>query len=146
MRTASRSATASRRSWSQQVSQPSVIGYNPRRVTFTGTAQEVVALQPDLSILVTYEEGANLLSALVTAGVDPADDDRPRRVLPAADRRPGDGRNRRPTQSTVSRALGSMGNKAFLERLYEDDSNGQVANAAQAVRLRHHAVARHRHG
>ena len=25
-----------------------------------------------------------------------------------------------------------MGNKAFLERLYEDDSNGQVANAAQA--------------
>ena len=25
-----------------------------------------------------------------------------------------------------------MGNKAFLERLYDDDPNGQVANAAQA--------------
>jgi len=29
-------------------------------------------------------------------------------------------------------ALGAMGNKAFLERLYDDDPNGQVANAAQA--------------
>jgi len=34
--------------------------------------EQVAALQPDVSILITYEEGANLLSALVAAGLDPA--------------------------------------------------------------------------
>ncbi len=111
--------------------QPSVIGYNPRRVTFAGTAQEVVALQPDLSILVTYEEGANLLSALVTAGVDPA-------TMIGLDAffqpRIADLATAATDASAVDgfQALGSVGNKAFLERLYDDDSNGQVANAAQA--------------
>ncbi len=111
--------------------QPSVIGYNPRRVTFTGTAQEVVALDPDLSILVTYEEGANLLSALVTAGVDPA-------TMIGLDAffqpRIADLATAGTSADAVDgfQALGAMGNKAFLERLYDDDSNGQVANAAQA--------------
>ena len=111
--------------------QPSVVGYNPRRVTFTGTAQEVAAIQPDLSILVTYEEGANLLSALVTAGIDPA-------TMIGLDAffqpRIADLATAGTDASAVDgfQALGSMGNKAFLERLYEDDSNGQVANAAQA--------------
>ncbi|HSP28481.1 MAG TPA: peptidoglycan-binding protein [Ilumatobacteraceae bacterium] len=111
--------------------EPSVIGYNPRRVTFAGTAQEVAALQPDLSILVTYEEGANLLSALVTAGVDPA-------TMIGLDAffqpRIADLATAGTDASAVDgfQALGSMGNKAFLERLYDDDSNGQVANAAQA--------------
>ena len=97
-------------------------------MTFTGTAQEVVAIQPDLSILVTYEEGANLLSALVTAGVDPArmiglDAFFQPRIVELATAATG--------TSAVDgfQALGSMGNKAFLERLYDDDSNGQVAKA-----------------
>jgi branched-chain amino acid transport system substrate-binding protein len=111
--------------------QPSVVGYNPRRVTFAGTAEEVAAIQPDLSILVTYEEGANLLSALLTAGLDPAtmiglDAFFQPRIADLATA----GRD----VSAVDgfQALGSMGNKAFLERLYEDDPNGQVSNAAQA--------------
>jgi branched-chain amino acid transport system substrate-binding protein len=111
--------------------EPSVVGYNPRRVTFAGTAQEVAAIQPDLSVLVTYEEGANLLSALVTAGLDPA-------TMIGLDAffqpRIADLATATTDASAVDgfQALGSMGNKAFLERLYEDDSNGQVANAAQA--------------
>ena len=111
--------------------QPSVIGYNPRRVTFTGTAEEVVAFQPDLSILVTYEEGANLLSALVTAGIDPA-------TMIGLDAffqpRIADLATAGTSADAVDgfQALGAMGNKAFLERLYDDDPNGQVANAAQA--------------
>jgi branched-chain amino acid transport system substrate-binding protein len=111
--------------------QPSVVDYNPRRVTFAGTAQEVVAIQPDLSILVTYEEGANLLSALVTAGLDPA-------TMIGLDAffqpRIADLATAGTDASAVDgfQALGAMGNKAFLERLYSDDSNGQVSNAAQA--------------
>jgi branched-chain amino acid transport system substrate-binding protein len=111
--------------------QPSVVGYNPRRVTFAGTAQEVVALQPDLTILVTYEEGANLLSALVSADLDPA-------TMIGLDAffqpRIADLATAGTDASAVDgfQALGSMGNKAFLDRLIEDDSNGQVANAAQA--------------
>jgi branched-chain amino acid transport system substrate-binding protein len=111
--------------------QPSVVGYNPRRVAFEGTAEEVAAIKPDLSILVTYEEGANLLSALLTAGLDPAtmiglDAFFQPRIADLAT----SGRD----ASAVDgfQALGSMGNKAFLERLYEDDANGQVSNAAQS--------------
>ena len=110
---------------------PSVVDYNPRRVQFTGIAQEVAALQPDVSILVTYEEGANLLSALVSAGLDPAtmiglDAFFSPRIAELA------------TAGTEATAvdgfqmLGTMGTRAFLERLYEDDPNGQVANAPQA--------------
>ncbi|TFH16310.1 MAG: hypothetical protein E4H05_07290, partial [Acidimicrobiales bacterium] len=100
-------------------------------MTFTGTAEDVVAIQPDLSILVTYEEGANLLSALVTAGVDPAkmiglDAFFQPRIADLATAG---------TDATAVdgfQALGAMGNRAFLQRLYDDDPNGQVANAAQA--------------
>jgi branched-chain amino acid transport system substrate-binding protein len=111
--------------------EPSVVGYNPRRVTFTGTAEEVAAIEPDLSVLVTYEEGANLLSALVTAGLDPA-------TMIGLDAffqpRIADLATAGTDASAVDgfQALGAMGNKAFLERLYEDDPNGQVSNAAQA--------------
>ena len=110
---------------------PTVVDYNPRRVQFAGTAAEVAALQPDVSILVTYEEGANLLSALVSAGLDPAtmiglDAFFAPRIAQLA------------TATTEATAvdgfqmLGTMGTRAFLERLYEDDPNGQVANAPQA--------------
>ena len=30
--------------------EPSVVGYNPRRVTFAGTAQEVAAIQPGQAV------------------------------------------------------------------------------------------------
>jgi ABC-type branched-subunit amino acid transport system substrate-binding protein/peptidoglycan hydrolase-like protein with peptidoglycan-binding domain len=110
---------------------PTVVDYNPRRVVFTGTAAEVAALQPDVSILVTYEEGANLLSSLVAAGLDPAtmiglEAFFAPRIAELA------------TAGTEATAvdgfqmLGTMGTRAFLERLYEDDPNGQVANAPQA--------------
>ncbi|MGA7757156.1 MAG: peptidoglycan-binding protein [Ilumatobacteraceae bacterium] len=110
---------------------PTVVDYNPRRVQFAGTAEEVVALAPDVSILVTYEEGANLLSALVTAGLDPAtmiglDAFFAPRIADLA------------TAGTEATAvdgfqmLGTMGTRAFLERLYDADPNGQIANAPQA--------------
>lgn len=110
---------------------PTVVDYNPRRVQFTSTAAEVAALQPDVSILVTYEEGANLLSALVGAGLDPAtmiglDAFFAPRIAELA------------TATTDATAvdgfqmLGTMGTRAFLQRLYDDDPNGQVANAPQA--------------
>jgi branched-chain amino acid transport system substrate-binding protein len=110
---------------------PTVVDYNPRRVQFTGTAAEVAALQPDVSILVTYEEGANLLSALVSAGLDPA-------TMIGLDAFFAPRIAELSTATTESTAvdgfqmLGTMGTRAFLERLYEDDSNGQVANAPQA--------------
>jgi branched-chain amino acid transport system substrate-binding protein len=110
---------------------PTVVDYNPRRVQFSGIAAEVATLQPDVSILVTYEEGANLLSALVSAGLDPAtmiglEAFFAPRIADLATAG---------TESTAVdgfRMLGTMGTRAFLERLYEDDPNGQVANAPQA--------------
>lgn len=110
---------------------PTVIGYDPRRVNFAGTATQVVAAAPDITVLVTYEEGGNLLSSLISSGLNPAamiglDAFFAPRIAdiatPAADAAGADG-------FTI---LGSMGNKAFLERLYNDDSNAQVANAPQA--------------
>ena len=110
---------------------PSVVDYNPRRVNFAGTADEVAALAPDVSILVTYEEGGNLLSALVSAGLDPSTmigldaffAPRIAEISTAGvDAAAVDG----------FRMLGSMGNRAFLERLYDADPTGQVANAPQA--------------
>jgi branched-chain amino acid transport system substrate-binding protein len=110
---------------------PSVIDYNPRRVTFAGTAEEVAALAPDVTILVTYEEGGNLLSALVSAGLDPSkmiglDAFFAPRIAEIA--------SAGVDASSVDgfQILGSMGNRAFLTRLYEADPNGQVANAPQA--------------
>ena len=108
-----------------------VIGYNARRVNFQSTAQQVAAVAPDLTVLVTYEEGGNLLSSLTSAGLNPAamiglDAFFALRIAdiatPGGDAAAVDGFT----------LLGSMGNKAFLERLVEDDSNAQVANAPQA--------------
>ena len=110
---------------------PSVVNYNPRRVNFASTADQVAAIAPDFTVLVTYEEGANLLSSLVSAGIDPASAMgldaffAPRiadLATPASD----------PSGVDGFTMLGSMGNKAFLERLVEDDANAQVANAPQA--------------
>jgi branched-chain amino acid transport system substrate-binding protein len=110
---------------------PSVVNYNARRVNFAGTADQVAAIAPDFTVLVTYEEGANLLSSLVSAGIDPAsmmglDAFFAPRIAdlatPASD----------PSGVDGFTMLGSMGNRAFLERLVEDDSNAQVANAPQA--------------
>lgn len=110
---------------------PVVVGYNPRRVEFSGTAAQVVATNADLTVLITYEEGANLLSSLLAAGADPATMIgldaffAPRiaaQATPGQDASAADGFT----------LLGSMGNKAFLDRLYDDDSNGDVAFAAQA--------------
>ena len=110
---------------------PSVIDYNARRVNFAGTADEVAALAPDLSILVTYEEGGNLLSALVSAGLDPStmiglDAFFAPRIAEISTA------GVEATAVDGFRILGSMGNRAFLERLYEADPTGQVANAPQA--------------
>jgi ABC-type branched-subunit amino acid transport system substrate-binding protein/peptidoglycan hydrolase-like protein with peptidoglycan-binding domain len=111
---------------------PTVIGYNPRRVNFAGTAQQVAAAAPDLTVLVTYEEGGNLLSSLTSAGLNPAamvglDAFFTPRIAELAT--PGGGDAAAVDGFTM---LGSLGNKAFLERLYEDDSNAQVSNAPQA--------------
>ncbi len=110
---------------------PLVVDYNPRRVQFAGTAEEVAALEPDVSILVTYEEGANLLSALVSEGLDPStiiglESFFAPRIADLA------------TAGTEATAVdgfqmfGAMGTRAFLERLYDADPNGQIANAPQA--------------
>lgn len=109
---------------------PSVIGYNPRRVTFTETAAQAAALAPDLSILISFEEGGNLLNALVRAGLSPAsmiglDGFFAPRLGTIA------GGND-PTSIDGFSVLGTTGNRAFLQRLTDDDPNGQVAYAAQA--------------
>jgi branched-chain amino acid transport system substrate-binding protein len=110
---------------------PSVVNYNPRRVNFASTAEQVAAIAPDFTVLVTYEEGANLLSSLVSVGLAPAsmmglDAFFAPRIAdlatPASDPSGVDG-------FTI---LGSLGNKAFLDRLVDDDPNAQVANAPQA--------------
>jgi branched-chain amino acid transport system substrate-binding protein len=111
--------------------EPNVIGYNPQRVKFDTTADQVVAAAPDVTILVTYAEGANLLSALVRAGQDPA-------TMIGLDAFFAPRIAERSTAATEITAvdgfqiLGSMGNKAFLERLATDDPDGAVANAPQA--------------
>jgi branched-chain amino acid transport system substrate-binding protein len=110
---------------------PSVVPYNPFRVVFVGLASEVTSLRPDLTVIVSYEEGAAIVSELVSNGVDPASmiglDSfiRPRIATIAA---PGD-------DATVLDGftmIGTTGNLAFLQRLFDDDDNGEVAGAAQA--------------
>jgi branched-chain amino acid transport system substrate-binding protein len=111
--------------------EPTVIGYHPRRVNFAGTAEQVAAAAPDFTVLVTYEEGFNLLSSLVQEGLDPAAMVgldaffAPRAAelaTPGGDVTAVDGFT----------LLGSMGNKAFLDRLIQDDDNAQVSFAPQA--------------
>lgn len=109
---------------------PAVVGYNSRRVTFAETAGQVAAIGPDVSILISFEEGANLLGSLISAGVDPATmiglDGffAPRIGIVAG--------GNDPTTVDGFTVLGTTGDRAFLERLITDDSNGQVAYAAQA--------------
>ena len=110
---------------------PSVVGYNPRRVTFDETAAQVAALKPDLMILVSYEEGPALLSSLVKAGLSP-------KVMIGLDgffapRLATIAGGSDPTSLDGFNVLGTnIGDKAFLQRLIDDDANAQVAYAAQA--------------
>ena len=110
---------------------PTVVDYNAHRVQFTGTATEVTDLQPDLTVIVAYEEGAPIVTELVRGGVDPAamigleSFFRPRIATLAAP----DGNAELVDGFTM---VGTTGDLAFLERLYEADPNGQIANAAQA--------------
>jgi branched-chain amino acid transport system substrate-binding protein len=111
--------------------EPTVIGYNPRRVNFAGTAEQVAAAAPDFTVLVTYEEGFNLLSSLVLEGLDPA-------TMVGLDAFFAPRAADRATAGVDPEAvdgftlLGSMGNNAFLTRLIEDDDNAQVSFAPQA--------------
>ena len=108
-----------------------LVGYHPRRVIFDDTAAEVAALDPDVTILVSYEEGPRLLSALLDEGMDPTTMVGldgflvPRLASMTA----GVGNESALDGFTV---LASVGDNAFLQRLFADDANGQVAFAAQA--------------
>ncbi len=110
---------------------PTVVAYNAHRVNFTGTGSEVTELQPDLTVIVSYEEGAPIVTELVRDGVDPASMIglesffRPRIATLAAP----DGNAELVDGFTM---VGTTGDRAFLERLYEADPNGQIANSAQA--------------
>jgi branched-chain amino acid transport system substrate-binding protein len=110
---------------------PSVIDYNARQVEFSATAADVAALAPDVTILITYEEGGNLLSALTRAGLDPA-------TMIGLDAffvpRLAEIATAGTDVDAVDgfQAIGTMGTRAFLERLYEDDPNGQIVGAPQA--------------
>ena len=88
-------------------------------------------LNPDLTVIVSYEEGAPIVTELVRGGVDPATMIGLESFL-------------QPNIATTSApdgdvdlvdgftVLGATGDRAFFQRLIEDDPNGQVANAAQA--------------
>jgi branched-chain amino acid transport system substrate-binding protein len=109
---------------------PSVIGYNPRRVVFDQTAAQTAAAAPDLTVLVSLEEGGNLLRSLVGAGIAPSSmigldgffAPRLGAIAGGSD----------PSSVDGFTVLGTTGNRAFLTRLIDDDPNGQVAFAAQA--------------
>ncbi len=108
-----------------------MVDYNPRRVLFTGLAPEVTDLDPDLTVIVSYEEGASIVTELVRGGLDPT-------TMIGLDA------FMQPNIATTSApdgdvdlvdgftVLGATGDRAFFQRLIEDDPNGQVANAAQA--------------
>jgi branched-chain amino acid transport system substrate-binding protein len=110
---------------------PTVVDYNPRQVQFVQTAQEVAAIEPDVTILITYSEGGNLLGQLIDAGLDPAtmiglDAFFVPRLAELATAG-GD-----PSDADGFRAFGTVGTRAFLQRLYDADPNGQISGAAQA--------------
>jgi branched-chain amino acid transport system substrate-binding protein len=110
---------------------PSVVGYNPQRVTFDSLAPQVAALKPDLMILVSYEEGPALLSSLVGVGLSP-------QVMVGLDgffapRLGTIAGGSDPTSLDGFTVLGTnIGDNAFLQRLIDNDANAQVAYAAQA--------------
>jgi branched-chain amino acid transport system substrate-binding protein len=110
---------------------PTVVDYAPRRVNFVGTADEVTSLAPDLTVIVSYEEGAAVVGELVGAGIAPTTmlglDTffRPRIATlagPGGDAEAVDGFT----------MVGTIGNRAFLQRLTDADPNAQVVGAAQA--------------
>ena len=109
---------------------PAVIGYNPNQVQFASIAQQVVAQAPNITILISYEEGPSLLGALVNAGLpatqllglDSFFTPRLAAVSGATD----------PNLIEGFTALGTTGDRAFLQRMIDEDSNGQIAYAAQA--------------
>ncbi len=112
---------------------PVVVGYDHRRVEFSGTAAEAAGVNADVTVLVSYSEGANLLSSLVRAGVAPTTMiglDAFFRARIASIASPGSAGD--PAALDGFTLLGSMGDKAFLERLYEADPNGEVSFAPQA--------------
>ena len=110
---------------------PSVIGYRPQRVLFVGLGSEVTTSTPDLTVIVSYEEGAAIVTELTRSGLDPATmvglDSflRPRIATIAAP--DGDA-----TAIDGLTMIGTTGNRAFLQRLIADDDNAQIANSAQA--------------
>jgi peptidoglycan hydrolase-like protein with peptidoglycan-binding domain/ABC-type branched-subunit amino acid transport system substrate-binding protein len=110
---------------------PTVIDYNPRRVSFTGTASRVTSLAPDLTVIVSYEEGAPIVTELTRAGVAPAS-------MIGLDSffRPRIGTLAGPDGVAESvdglTMVGTIGDRAFLQRLIADDPNAQVVGAAQA--------------
>jgi uncharacterized surface protein with fasciclin (FAS1) repeats/ABC-type branched-subunit amino acid transport system substrate-binding protein len=110
---------------------PTVIDYNPRRVSFTGTAARVTSLAPDLTVIVSYEEGAPIVTELTRAGLAPSS-------MIGLDSffRPRIGSLAGPDGVATSvdglTMVGTIGDRAFLQRLITDDSNGQVVGAAQA--------------
>ena len=108
-----------------------VVAYNPRRVLFTGESDAVTALDPDITVIVSYEEGAAIVTELVRGGIDPTtmigleSFMQPNIATTSAP----DGDVDLVDGFTV---LGATGDRAFFQRLIDDDPNGQVANAAQA--------------
>jgi branched-chain amino acid transport system substrate-binding protein len=109
---------------------PVVIGYNPSLVQFNGIAQQVVAQAPSLTILISYEEGPSLLGSLVNAGL-------PATQMLGLDsfftpRLPAVSGATDPNLIEGFTALGTTGDRAFLQRLITEDPNGQVVYAAQA--------------
>ncbi len=110
--------------------EPVVVGYNEQRVEFAGTAAEVAAKKPDVTILISFEEGPALLSALVGAGLAP-------KTMVGLDgffapRLGAIAGGGKPESLDGFSVLGTTGDKAFLKRLATDNPNGQVAYAAQA--------------
>jgi len=109
---------------------PTVYPYNPLTVIFDDVAKQVSGAKPDLTLLISYEEGPNLLSALLKAGMsaktmigtDAFFIPRLAAIAGGGDAAKIDGFN----------LIGTTGDKAFIDRLIKDDANGQVAYAAQA--------------
>ncbi|HEX3087804.1 MAG TPA: peptidoglycan-binding protein [Ilumatobacteraceae bacterium] len=109
---------------------PAVIGYDPNLVQFNNVAQQVIAQAPNLTILISYEEGPSLLGSLVNAGL-------PATQILGLDsfftpRLPAISGATDPNLIEGFTALGTTGDRAFLQRMISEDSNGQVAYAAQA--------------
>lgn len=108
---------------------PTVVAYNPNTVIFDSTAADVAAVDPDLSVLVTYEEGTRLLAALVAAGI-PADTmvGLDAFFIPRLTEVVGGD----PADIEGFSVFGTPGDNAFLQRLLDENPTGQVAFAAQA--------------